>query len=273
MFGRDDPLVTHLKAYGYNPVRLPRADIKPLQMLYKDRKDLSQLGELTSVLINRSGSNTQIPKTKENIPAANISGKKTADMSFGIGLSFLGNIISAMGGSILGLDIKYQQAKSISFGYDEVVQDKIELNELDKYLNNSDINPFSGYVNDLLDADEVYVITSVIKSKKFSVYAIDSRGANVQVNIPEIQGIVGSDVNVDAQSQGSAVITYEGKVLLVFGFLAVQVFYDNGVYTAFEPLQPKVALRALEFAPNDGTKKLIVDEPFVNVRVGRYKEI
>jgi hypothetical protein len=42
--------------------------------------------------------------------------------------------------------------------------------------------------------------------------------------IPQIQGIVGSNIKVSNQSHDSLAITFEGKNLLVFGFQAVQLF-------------------------------------------------
>src|SRR5438132_14374872 len=101
-----DPFLTYLKSFGYCVIRLPKVDIKPLQILTKRGSDLERLGELETLLV--SGSNIPAPPTKENVRAANISGQRTSDLSIGVGLSILGSVIGAMGGSKLGLDVKYQ---------------------------------------------------------------------------------------------------------------------------------------------------------------------
>jgi hypothetical protein len=110
-----DPFLTYLKAYGYCVIRLPKSDVKPLQIQAKQGKDLDRLGDLTTLMM--AGSNIPLPPVSENMQAANISGQRTSDLSFGVGLSILGSFLGAMGGSKLGLDVKYQQAKTVAFEF------------------------------------------------------------------------------------------------------------------------------------------------------------
>src|SRR5688572_12003868 len=101
---------TYLKSPGYNVVRLPKADIQPLQIFIKEQGILKPLGELSSILI---AGEVSLPSIKQNQPMAGMKGKRTNDLSIGIGISILGNIIGAMGGSKLGLDVKFSKAKTI----------------------------------------------------------------------------------------------------------------------------------------------------------------
>jgi len=222
----------------------------------KNGKDLDRLGDLTTVLV--AGSNIKVPRISENNTATNITGQRTSDISFGIGLSILGSFIGAMGGSKLGLDTKYQQAKTIAFEFNQVLEDRIDVAMLDQYLADSDVNPFSRHVSEMLEADEVYVTTATIKSKKFTVEAKMSNGTSLQLNLPDIQGIVGGNVKIAGQSHMASKITYEGNVPLVFGFQAVRLFYEKGRYTAFKPLTAEVAMRAIT-PPTDGTSRLITE--------------
>ena len=57
------------------------------------------------------GENIPPPTIIADTPAANINGLRTSSMKIGVGLSFLGTIIGAMGGH-LGVEAQYQQAKS-----------------------------------------------------------------------------------------------------------------------------------------------------------------
>jgi hypothetical protein len=44
----NDPFVTYLKSFGYSPVRLPRADIRPLQLLARARRgDMVWISDIT----------------------------------------------------------------------------------------------------------------------------------------------------------------------------------------------------------------------------------
>jgi hypothetical protein len=258
-----DPFVNYLKSFGYNIIRLPKADVKPLQIMTRQGKDLDRLGDLATLLV--AGENITLPTAIENEPSANISGQRTSDLKAGIGLSILGTIIGAMGGSKLGLDVKYKQAKTIAFEFSDVLGDRVEIARLDQYLADADVSPFSRYVAELLEADEVYVITATLKSKKFAVEAKRSDGVSLDVSIPEIQGVVGGSVAVSGQSDVTSRVSYEGSVPLVFGFQAVRLYYDDGRYTAFEPIDSDTAARALDQAPADGARRLMTEGPFLRL--------
>lgn len=261
----NDPFITYLKAFGYTTIRLPKADFRPLQLLVLQGKDLDRLGDLATVLV--TGSNIPLPPISENSQAANISGQRTSDLSIGLGLSILGSILGAMGGSKLSLDVAYKQAKSAVFEFQDVLEDRIEVTKLDQFLADADVNPFSRHVADLLESDALYVTTATIKSTKFTVQAKQSDGTALQVSVPVIQQIVGGNVKVSGESEVTSKVTYEGTIPLVFGFQAVQLFYDQGQYTRFEPLPPgNVAARGLaEVRPSDGSHYFTTAATFANV--------
>lgn len=226
-----DPFVNALKSFGYNIVRLPKADIQPLLLLSKNGDNLDRLGAVTKLLT--PGEAISAPKVSTDTPAANINGSRTGNMKIGIGLSILGNVIGAMGGT-LGVEAQYQQAKSAVFEFQSVLQDQVDIIELDQYLGDADINPASVFVSQLLDADKLYVVTATIKSTKFTFEAKRSDGTDVKVDIPVIQQIVGGNVKVGNESDVASKITYEGKIPLIFGFQAVQLFFEDGRYTAIK---------------------------------------
>lgn len=228
-----DPFVNALKSFGYNVVRLPKPDMAPLQLLSKNGDNLTRLGPMTSVFVTASG--TVVPPVSSGVPVAPINGSRTGELKIGVGLSILGQIIGAMGGSNLGLDVGYSAAKSANFEFSDVTEDRCDITDLDKYLGAADISPASVFVGKLLEADEVYVLTAVLKSKKFTFDAKGSSGTSVAVNVPVIQGAVGGNVSVSTASGSTSKIVYEGKIPLAFGFQAIQLFFDKGKYTAFKP--------------------------------------
>jgi hypothetical protein len=241
--GNSDPFLSYLKSFGYSVVRLPRTDLRPLQVLVKEDTRLTRLGDLTTVL--RPGEQVAIPALKQDVPAANVSGERTRDLSIGVGLSILGNIIGAMGGSKMGLEVGYKRARTAIFEFADVLEDRVDLAEIDRYLSDADIDAFSSHVAQLLEADAVYVMTSTIKSRKFIVQAKASDGTTVDVKLPEIQQAVGGNVKVSTEGGGTSKLVYEGAVPLVFGFQAARLYYDQGRYTAFKPLAPgETALEA-----------------------------
>jgi hypothetical protein len=254
-----DSSITYLKSIGYNVVRIPKGDIHPLQMLTKQNGVLKQLGDVASVF---APGGTPVPKIKRNSPVADISGNQTSDLSVGIGLSILGNIIGAMGGSKLGLEAKFEKAKTLSFEFLDVVEDSVAIAMLDKFLGDADVNAAGRYVSQLLEADEVYVITATIKTNKFNVEGKQKNKTAVTVQVPEIKEIIGGNIDVGKKAAKSSKITFQGKISLVFGFQAVQLIYEDGVYSSLKHLKAGQGAVALK---NTNPTYLMNEGPFVNV--------
>jgi hypothetical protein len=262
--GNSDPLLTYLKSFGYSVVRLPRTDIRPLQVLVKEGTRLTRLGDLATIL--RPGKQIALPTLKENVAAASLSGERTRDLSIGVGLSILGNVIGAMGGSQLGLDAGYKNAKTAAFEFADVLEDRADLVEIDQYLSDADISAFSSHVAQLLEADAIYVTTSTIKTRKFIVQAKESSGATLDVKVPVIQAAVGGSVKVSPSASANSKVVYEGTVPLVFGFQAARLFYENGHYTAFKPIEPgTTALESVTHPRDPRVDYLLTESPFARL--------
>ncbi len=239
----DDPAVTYLKSYGYNVIRLPRADVRPLHVLGRQGKELDRLGELSGLLVSRGGNTLPVPT--ENTSTASISGRRTSDMGLGTGLSILGSFLDAMGGQRIGLDAEYKSARTVAFELEGVLEDRVDIIMLDRFLADSDVVPSSRHVAQTLDADQLYVITATIKSTMCVVDARDASGISLKLDIPAVQQIVGANVMVSTSTTGATRIVYQSRVPLVFGFQAVQLFYEQGVYKTFKSLPPDVPSRGL----------------------------
>jgi hypothetical protein len=256
-----DPYLKELRARGYNVVRLPKADIRPLQLLAKRGDALDRIGELGTVL---PAGSIAPPPLKEDTPVASLSGVHSGELSLGVGLSILGTIIGAMGGSKLGLDVAYKNAKSVTFEFLDVLEDRVEVARLDQYLAAADVSPFSSYVAKMLDADQLHVTTATIKSNRISVESKGTGATGVDVSVPEIKGVVGGNVKVGGGSDKTSKVTFEGTVPLVFGFQAVRLFYEKGRYQRFEVLGGGAVLEKVP-APEAVGTELLGRGPFVRV--------
>lgn len=262
MFGAlsNDPLLSSLRSFGYNVVRLPRSTIKPLQLFTRQNTQLYPIGPLQEVFVSRG--HVSLPSILENQPSATFSGKKSGELSTGLGLSVLGGIISAFGGSTAGIDAKYKQAKSVSFQYEDVLEDSVKFAQLDRFLADADIDPFSKCVGDLLESDQVYVTTSTLKSRKFTIIPRASKGGNLDIKVPEIQNLVGANVKITSGGGSSSTITFEGNTSLIFGFQVWQLFYHKRKYGRAEP--PK---KELTLGPSKKSgAKLLTQGPFASLR-------
>jgi len=252
-----DRTIDYLRQYGYQVVRLPKADLSPLQLLFGDKRELSRFGKLETVLVG-DGS-VPLPGVSRNLPAAHITGQRTSELKVGLGLSVLGGFLAALGGSTVGLKGAYHAADTISFELADVLEDNIEVAALDRYLAASDIDPLSKAAAQFLERDEMYVVTSTLKSNKILVHSQRKRGGSIQVDVPLLQGAIGAKVTVSATSGADQVLQYtaaDAESRLVFGFQAVQMFYDSGVYRVIKSADDVVA-RDLADVPKDGAVRYL----------------
>lgn len=269
MFGCTDPFLAVLKKFGYNVVRLPRTDLPPLALLGGRGSELDRVGELTTVLTG-----TDAPPVRKDVASLSISGEqsRTSDLNLKLGMSLLGNVIAAMGGSRLGLETQYQAADAVSFEFVDVLEDSVEVARLDQFLTRATVHPDSRHVARMLDRGEIYVITSVVKSRKLVVRARSSKGGAVALDIPAVSQMVGGNLKVSAAAGQQAALQYEGAVPLVFGFQAIRLRFKGGKYDAFERLKPGAAAARSLGAPAGGATAdplgIGDDGAFANLSVG-----
>ncbi len=256
---RPDQSITYLRHLGYSVLRLPRSDMRPRDTLIRaGKKDLQRTGTLDTIMIE--GAN-ELPRVSEdNVAPGSIAGKETSSMKLEIGLNILGNIIRALGGSDLELSLGFNRARSLIFKFEEVLEDHVEINLLDRFLTTASIRPEQRAVTDALIDDKVYIVNSTLKTTKMSVEAEGEGGAKIDLDVPVIQQAASGKLKVDISKATEGAVTYEGATPVVFGFQAVRLFYDDKTraYTAVDPLDAgKMAARNVgEIEP----EKLTLDE-------------
>jgi hypothetical protein len=175
-------------------------------------------------------------------------------------------VIGALGGSKLGLDVAYKNSRTAVFEFPEVFEDRVSIAKLDQYLAQSDVNSNSLAIGKMLEADDVYVTTSCIKSKKFTLDATSESGTTVGVDVPVVSQIVGGSVKVSSSSNVAGKLTFEGGTPIVFGFQAVRLFFESGRYTAIKPAEG-VAARALSSAAKDGADRFVAEGAFAPIQL------
>lgn len=243
-----DPFLACLEEFGYSVVRLPIADLDPLELLVRRGDDLERFGRLTTVF--DSGNLAALPRVRRDCPAASISGRRTGRLEVGAGLSLLGSVIAAMGGSRIGIEDTYHAAHCLTFEFREVTEDRAELAAVDRWLAAACLRNRATSAAALIDEDALYVTTAVIRSRSLTVEAHDEQGAAVSFDIPALAHAADGRMQVTGDADNAAAITYTGRAPLAFGFRAIRLRYRDGRYMGFEPLAPAdAALRRLGPAP------------------------
>jgi len=227
--GCKDPSLSALKSKGYNVVQLPRADLRPTQLLVEKSKRLQRLGELLSVF-DAAADGPPAPPVSADRPGPNIAGTQSADLEVGLGLSVLRGIISALGGSTLGMDAAFARAATVQFEFSSTLENNSELALIDRFLAASQVNPHARAVAEMLEQDQVYVVTSTLKAQRINVAAKDSNKQSLGLNLPAIQDAIGANVKIAAAVASGSTVSFEGAVPLVFGFQAVRLIFEQGRY-------------------------------------------
>ncbi|MEO5741889.1 MAG: hypothetical protein ABIS29_14980, partial [Vicinamibacterales bacterium] len=183
---RPDQSLTFLRQYGFSVFRFPRASAQPLELMHRNGKDLTRLGMLPDLV--EAGAIKSLDVRRQASPGIDIEGKETSRVNVAIGVSILGSFIGALGGGKLGLDVAFKNARTVTFQYTGVMEDVVDILSLEKYIKAGKVSSLipTGTLEKLLD-DEVYVLTSVLKTKKIVVSAQGEGGTAVTVDVPVVK--------------------------------------------------------------------------------------
>ena len=209
--------------------------------MHRDGKDLTRLGMVPDLV--EAGEIAAPVARRDASPGIDIEGKETSKVNVSIGLSVLGSFIGALGGGNLGVTAAFSKARTVTFKYAGVLEDRIAVLDLEKYVRAGSIDPSvpPGTIDKLID-DEIYVTTAVLKTKKLVVSAQGDAGQSIGVDVPVIQGAVGGSVKVETGGTLAQAVSFEGAVPIVFGLQAVQLVFDEtGQFLTTQQLEPGVA--------------------------------
>jgi hypothetical protein len=218
----------YLRPFGYGTLALPKAGVQPLTLLAKRGDRLAPIGAL----------GVSFPSTAVALPAmtsnrtANLSGAASSNISASVGLDILGSVIGALSGSTLGIKAAYRDARTIKFEFSDVMETKIDINALDRYLSKVEVDPDIGpFLREALEDDDIYVIVAVVDAKQIAVDATRDGGASLDLEVPVVQGLVGGKVAVSGAGTSSSVLRYETtETPLVFGAQVIRLVFRDGLY-------------------------------------------
>jgi hypothetical protein len=251
---RPDQSITFLKSFGYSVFRVPRLGAGPLDLLHRNGKDLTRLGGILDLIT--TGAVSMPVVHRDDRPGVSIEGTESSKVNVSIGLNILGAFLGAMGGGNLGLQAGFKRAKTVTFKYVAVTEDSVDVLPLEQFIRAGTINPHipPGTVDKLID-DQVYAITSVLKTKQIVVAAQGDAGQNVQLDVPVIQQAVGGSLTVGTEGSIQSTVSFEGPIAIPFAFQAVKlVFDDSQAFLTTEALPPgDAAARALRAAGGTDT--------------------
>lgn len=219
-----------LRKYRWNAVIQPRQGIAPLMIATKVQGELETRGELEQLF---SHSASKYPEPFKNQKQADIvkeiKAKRSSKISIHAGLDMLSNIFSGFGTKVKRseLEMAFEGAQNIVFSFQNVKMDLIHETELVQYLDGGYTKPDASLFEELLFGDKIYVITKILKSNKISIESYNSNEQEIEVKLPELNELLGSDITIQNENKRSTIIGKESRNPLVFGFRAVRLIYDR----------------------------------------------
>lgn len=244
-----DNATNYLANLGYSVVRIPRENIRPLDLIGRDR-DQMKLGTIDQLL---SAQGNGLPPVTSDQVAAQISGQTSSKLRLGIGINILGNVIGALAGTHLGIEAGYQKASTIQFEFTDVYCDSVLPLSVGAYLHDARLdlgNPvLDRYV---LGKGQLFLITEILKSASITVKADASAGANLALEVPVLKNVAEGKLNVDFSRATAGIVTYAGTDptrRLTFGFKCFRIGINDGLLALQSAGPNDVALVAGVGAP------------------------
>ena len=97
----------------------------------------------------------------------------------------------------LGITAGYSNARTMTFKYEQVLEDHINLDDLDQYLSTCSFRLDGTTVTNALIDDAVFVITSTLKTTRLTVNATGESGRKIGLDVPLVSGIASGTLSVD----------------------------------------------------------------------------
>ncbi|MEM1321473.1 MAG: hypothetical protein AAGG75_14550 [Bacteroidota bacterium] len=264
----NDNLAAILQQYGFSFVKLPRPNLEVLQLMAKDPEGyLMKIGNIQDLFLQRY---MAYPSILEEMPVPQeLSDNKSNKTEASVGIKLLSGILPQPASVATAFD----SAASIAFSFKDATMDEVNLIQLNKFLNDADVDKNAGGYSDQVTNSEIYIITHVLKSKHFTVEALNSNGLSMDLEGPEIQDVLSANAKLKREKQSSAKMTYESEDPLVFGIKAARLIYNRGSWfwgrekAGFKiEAQPGAIVRSSEQIQVN----LFVDEnddPFVDIKM------
>ena len=223
-------LKNELAKQGYNTIALPKEDIHPLLLLYREKGYLKSLGAPLQVLFEPDEAPLVLPQTG----VANLQGNDAFEFDAGLGLDFLSAVFKLMklNQSTLQANLGGNRAVGLSFKFEDVREEKVGELDLDNFL--SGAIPLEGEFRtfgEKLKDSELYVITEVLRSNGFTIQL--AKGGNGGFNLgTAVEKLAEGNTKIKRNSAESLTISQEDADL-AFAFKAVKILYDQKAWWQF----------------------------------------
>jgi hypothetical protein len=215
---------------SYILLSLPSNQVQPLGILTFQNKGAVNT---TGMRINNLFVDSEVPLpvvSDDYLVSSNIKKSLSLDISVEGHLSLLEGILKFMK---LSASFKLEKKKSVKVNLLDARKSIVNEFDLDAYINTSKLNKNGKTFGEMLQNDKLYVVTDILKCKKYSLEYADEKNLNAQeeTNADKI-GALGVNINAGRNSNDNSV--NEGEEYITIGVKAYRIYYIKDKETGEE---------------------------------------
>jgi hypothetical protein len=205
----------------------------------------------------------RLPQIHPDTEGSKIQGKASSRVKFSLGVDVLGAVIGSFGGN-LGAGGTFTNARTVQFVFENVKSDHAVPLEVGNYLRDGDVDVDNVILKQyVMGRGKLFLITSTVKSNKFTASFERSENVGANVNVPVLQGVASANVKVEVDAQRAHVVSFEGNRDLTFGFKCYEVGVLNGELSLIAGKEGAIALSA-EKEPDKVPPVILRDDALVD---------
>ncbi len=220
-----DPALSYLNDFGYNVVRLPRADIRPLDLVGRHRGNIERIGRLDQLI---APSKNPLPTVRIGTAVSGLEGQLSNQLDFSVAAKIVAAFISGLGGNP-SVSSKLSHLSKLQIQLSEVKSDRTEPAAVGKFLDGAAIetsNPlWAPYLN---GGGKLFVIFETLKSSCLKLQAQDEQKLSTAVDLGVLREVVGANVGVELKKESGLGLAFSGNQQIVFGFKCLEISLSDG---------------------------------------------
>jgi len=221
-----------LKEFGFNLVAMPKPDIYPLQVLAKeDNETVFKIGTINDLF--SQGDEVAPPAIERNktVPEI-IKGTFLIDLELNTKINLMNFWKSAFNGANFNAQINSSDKILFSYAQGKVTEVS-SLIQLNAYINDAKLNRNISTFRDQLEKENIYIITSVLKSNTFELELVNNDSYKADFEISDKQKVVEISSDVQRKKEINNIISHNSETdCLVVGFKAVKLIYNKHFWSS-----------------------------------------
>jgi len=214
-----DEAISQLNSLGYDVVRLPRADLQPLDVVIERDGQFTRLAQLPRLWISES----PVPIITEQPPGPNLKSVTTSQLKGRFGIQALIDVVK------VGLHLSGKRQSSMRMVAQDLIVQSCPFDDILNYVVKGETDPANAAGTIFSDdSNRIWLVIEVIASSKLQIIVGEGSDAEAAASAAELTKTLSATAEISTATSSGNTIVYSRKTPLVFGFKTAEVIYENG---------------------------------------------